>query len=239
MVKENRSPLRPRPRRASVGVMTDKPTPQDVDAFLDSTVIGDDPALTAALAASDAAGLPPIAVSAQQGKFLSLLAGAMQARHILEIGTLGGFSTIWLARGAGPQGRVVTLEYEPKHAEVARANLGEAGLADRVEVKVGAALDTLPTLTDGPFDLVFIDADKENYPAYLEWAVRLARPGSVIVADNVIRAGEILETESQDGAARAVHQTLQEMGNHPRLDTAVIQTVGAKRWDGFALALVR
>jgi len=219
--------------------MTEKPTPQDVDDFLDSTVIGDDPALTAALAASDAAGLPPIAVSAQQGKFLSLLAAAMQARRILEIGTLGGFSTIWLARGAGPQGRVVTLEYEPKHAEVARANLREAGLADRVEVKVGAALDTLPTLTDGPFDLVFIDADKENYPAYLDWAVRLARPGSVILADNVIREGEILQTASRDGAARAVHQTLQEMGNHPRLDTAVIQTVGAKRWDGFALALVR
>ncbi len=218
--------------------MTDRPTPQDVDAFLDSTLIGDDPALTAAVAASDAAGLPRIAVSPQQGKFLSLLAAAMQARRILEIGTLGGFSTIWLARGAGPRGQVVTLEYEPTHAEVARANLREAGLADRVQVKVGAALDTLPTLTAGPFDLVFIDADKENYPAYLEWAVRLARPGSVIVADNVIREGEVAETASLHGAAHAVRQTLQEMGNHPRLDTAVLQTVGAKGWDGFALALV-
>ena len=218
--------------------MTDKATPQDVDAFLDSTVIGDDPALAGALAASDAAGLPPIAVSAQQGKFLSLLAAATQARRILEIGTLGGFSAIWLARGAGPQGRVVTLEYEPKHAEVARANLQRAGLADRVEVLVGAALDTLPTLTGDPFDLVFIDADKENYPAYLQWAVRLARPGSVLVVDNVIRQGEVL-APAGDGAAQAVRQTLQDMGGHPRLDTAVLQTVGAKRWDGFALALVR
>src|SRR5947209_894934 len=219
--------------------MSDKPTPQDVDAFLDSTVIGEDPALTAALESSDAAGLPQIAVSAQQGKFLCLLAGAIQARRILEIGTLGGFSTIWLARGAGPQGRVVTLEYEPRHAEVARANLQRAGVADRTEVLVGAALDTLPTLSGGPFDLVFIDADKENNAAYLEWAVRLARPGSVIVVDNVIREGRILEPESDDARISATRETLQLMGKHPRLDTAVLQTVGAKHWDGFALALVR
>jgi predicted O-methyltransferase YrrM len=219
--------------------MTEQPTPQDVDAFLDSAVVGDDPALAAALHASDEAGLPQIAVSAQQGKFLCLLAGAIQARRILEVGTLGGFSTIWLARGAGPQGRVVTLEYEPKHAEVARANLQRAGVADRVEVVVGAALDTLPTLTGAPFDLVFIDADKENYAAYLQWAVRLARPGSVIVLDNVIREGRILDPDSGDARVRATRQTLQLMGEHPRLDTAVIQTVGAKHWDGFALALVR
>jgi predicted O-methyltransferase YrrM len=215
------------------------PTPQDVDAFLDSTVVGDDPALSAALEASNAAGLPPIAVSAQQGKFLCLLAGAMQARRILEIGTLGGFSTIWLARGAGPQGRVVTLEYEPKHAEVAQANLQRAGVADRVEVVVGAALDTLPTVTAGPFDLVFIDADKENNLAYLQWAIRLSRPGSVIVVDNVIRDGHILSPEPDDAKVRATRQTLQAMGEHPRLDTAVIQTVGMKGWDGFALASVR
>ena len=218
--------------------MTDKPTPKDVDAFLDSTVVGDDPALTAALQASDAAGLPSIAVSAQQGKFLSLLTAAVQARRVLEIGTLGGFSTIWLARGAGPEGRVVTLEYEPKHAEVARANVERAGLADRVEVLVGAALDTLPTLSGGPYDLIFIDADKENYPAYLDWAVRLARSGSVIVADNVIREGKILDPDSDDARVQATRQTLQLMGEHPRLDTAVIQTVGAKHWDGFAIALV-
>ncbi len=233
-------PYRPRRARpASVGGMTEKPTPKDVDAFLDSTVVGDDPALTAAVEASNAAGLPPIAVSVQQGKFLSLLAGAIQAHRILEIGTLGGFSTIWLARGAGAEGRVVTLEYEPEHAEVARANLEQAGLADRVEVIVGAALDTLPTVTGGPFDLVFIDADKENNAAYLEWAIRLTHPGSVIVVDNVIRDGQILAPKSDDARVAATRQTLQVMGEHPRLDTAVIQTVGAKGWDGFALASVR
>jgi predicted O-methyltransferase YrrM len=218
--------------------MTQKPAPQDVDTFLDRTLVGDDPVLSAALEASDAAGLPRIAVSVQQGKFLCLLAGAMQARRILEIGTLGGFSTIWLARGAGPQGRVVTLEYEPKHAEVARANLQRAGVGDRVQVVVGAALDTLPTLTDGSFDLIFIDADKENNVAYVEWAVKLARPGAVIVVDNVIRDGRIL-SESDDARVAATRKTLQVMGEHPRLDTAVIQTVGVKGWDGFALASVR
>ena len=216
--------------------MTQTTTPEDVDAFLNSTLIGDDPALSAALESSDAAGLPQIAVSAQQGKFLSLLAGAIAARRVLEIGTLGGFSTIWLARGVGPQGRVVTLEYEPKHAEVARANLQRAGVADRVEVVVGAALETLPTLTGGPFALVFIDADKENYVPYLEWAIKLARPGTIIVADNVIRQGKVLA--AQDDAARAVQQTLKLMGEHPRLDAAAIQTVGSKHWDGFAFATV-
>jgi predicted O-methyltransferase YrrM len=218
--------------------MTDKPTPQDVDAFLDSTVIGDDPALAAALEASDAAGLPQIAVSWQQGKFLSLLAGATGARRVLEIGTLGGFSTIWLARGVGPNGQVVTLEYEPNHAQVAQANLQRAGVADRVQVVVGAALETLRTVTGDPFDLVFIDADKEHYVEYLQWAVRLARPGTLIVVDNVIREGEILLPESKDAKVAATRETLQVMGEHAQLDTAVIQTVGAKHWDGFAIALV-
>jgi predicted O-methyltransferase YrrM len=219
--------------------MAENPTPQDVDAFLDTTVLRGDAALTAASQVSDAAGLPRIAVSAQQGKFLSLLAGAMQARRILEIGTLGGFSTIWLARGAGPDGRVVTLEYEPKHAEVARENLLRAGVDDRVEVVVGAALDTLPTLNGDPFDLVFIDADKENTVAYLEWAIRLSRPGSVIVVDNVIRGGKVLTGDSDDARVAAMRETLRVMGEHPHLDTAVLQTVGAKHWDGFAFALVR
>ena len=218
--------------------MTQKPNPADVDAFLDATVLSDDPALSAALAASDAAGLPKIAVSAQQGKFLSVLAGAIQARRILEIGTLGGFSTIWLARGAGPEGRVLTLEYEPKHAEVARTNIDRAGVGDRVEVVVGAALDTLPTVTAGPFDLVFIDADKEHNAEYVEWAIRLTRPGSVIVVDNVIREGAILSPDL-DEKVRATRLTLEVMGKHPQLDTAVLQTVGAKHWDGFALALVK
>ena len=218
--------------------MTQKPNPADVDAFLDTTVVGDDPVLSAALEASDAAGLPRIAVSVQQGKFLSLLAGAIQARRILEIGTLGGFSTIWLARGAGPDGRVVTLEYEPKHAEVARANIDRAGVGDRVEVVVGAALETLPAVTGGPFDLVFIDADKENNTGYLDWAIRLTRPGSVIVVDNVIREGAILSPDP-DEVVRSTRATLEIMGEHPRLDTAVLQTVGSKHWDGFALALVK
>ena len=219
--------------------MTQKPTPADVDTFLDATMLDDDPALSAALEASDAAGLPKIAVSAQQGKFLSLLAAATGARRILEIGTLGGFSTIWLARGAGPDGRVTTLEYEPKHAEVARANIDRAGVGDRVEVIVGAALETLPTVTGGPFDLVFIDADKENNAGYLEWAVKLTRPGSVIVVDNVIREGAILSEGSDDGVVQGTRRALEILGEHPKLDTAVLQTVGAKHWDGFALALVR
>jgi predicted O-methyltransferase YrrM len=218
--------------------MTQKPSPADVDAFLDSIVVGDDPVLSAALEASDAAGLPRIAVSTQQGKFLSLLAGAINARKILEIGTLGGFSTIWLARGAGPEGRVVTLEYEPKHAEVARANIDRAGVGDRVEVIVGAALDTLPSVTGGPFDLVFIDADKQNNPAYLEWAVKLTRPGSVIVVDNVIREGAILSSDP-DEVLRGTQRALDVLGEHPQLDTAVLQTVGSKHWDGFAFALVK
>ena len=218
--------------------MTQKPNPVDVDAFLDATVLSDDPALTAAREASDAAGLPKIAVSAQQGKFLSLLATAVGARRILEIGTLGGFSTIWLARGVGADGRVVTLEYEPKHAQVARANLDRAGVGDQVEILVGAALDSLPNVT-GPFDLVFIDADKENNPGYLEWAVKLTRPGSVVIVDNVIREGSILSPEPGDEVARGTRRALEIMGEHPQLDTAVLQTVGSKHWDGFAIALVR
>jgi predicted O-methyltransferase YrrM len=218
--------------------MSQKPTPADVDDFLDDTVLQDDPVLSAALEASDAAGLPKIAVSPQQGKFLSLLAAATGARRILEIGTLGGFSTIWLARGAGPDGRVTTLEYEPKHAEVARANIERAGLGDRVEVLVGAALDTLPSVTGGPFDLVFIDADKENNPGYLEWAVKLTRPGSIILVDNVIREGAIL-SPGGDAVLLGTRKVLELMGEHPQLDTAVLQTVGAKHWDGLAFALVR
>ncbi|OBK37156.1 methyltransferase [Mycobacterium sp. 1245111.1] len=217
--------------------MSQNPSPADVDEFLDDTVLVDDPVLTATLADSDAAGLPKIAVSSQQGKFLSLLAAAIGARRILEIGTLGGFSTIWLARGAGPDGHVTTLEYEPKHAEVARANLDRAGLSDRVEVLVGAALDSLPSVK-GPFDLVFIDADKENNPSYLEWAVKLTHSGSMIVVDNVIREGAIL-SPGDDAVLVGTRKVLELMGEHPQLDTAVLQVVGAKHWDGLAFALVK
>lgn len=223
----------------SLGWMTEVPTSRDVDALLDRIFAADDPDLEAALAASDAAGLPAIAVSPQQGKFLSLLATATGATRILEIGTLGGYSTIWLARAAGPGGAVLTLEYEPKHAEVARANLDRAGVGDRVQVLVGAALDTLPTLTGEPFDLVFIDADKQNNVGYLNWAVQLCRPGAVIVVDNVIREGTILEPGPDDVTARGSRDVLELMGQHPRLQAAAIQTVGTKGWDGFAFAVVQ
>lgn len=224
--------------RANLGEVTQTPAPGDVDALLDNLFVGEDSALTAALAASDAAGLPAIAVSAQQGKFLNLLASVTRATRVLEIGTLGGYSTIWLARAVGPDGSVVTCEYEPKHAEVARANLERAGVGDRVQVLVGPALDTLAALSGEPFDLVFIDADKENNVGYVNWAVKLCRPGSVIVVDNVIREGGILEPRSDDATARGSRDVLELMAEHPRLQAAAIQTVGVKGWDGFALAVV-
>ena len=210
---------------------------QPVDALLDRALLGEDSALAAALADSVAAGLPPIEVSPQSAQLLYLLTRISGARRVLEIGTLGGYSTICLARGVGPEGSVVTLEYEPRHAEVARRNLARAGVVDRVEIIVGAALDSLPGLT-GDFDLVFIDADKENNSAYVQWAIELGRPGTVIVVDNVVRNGRILDPAPDDQQARAVRDMLEMMGKHPRLDTAAIQTVGIKGWDGFAIALV-
>jgi predicted O-methyltransferase YrrM len=189
----------------------------------------------------DEAGMPRIEVSAQHAKLLSLLAELRQATRILEIGTLAGYSTIALARGTGSDGRVVTLEYDPRHAEVARANLTRAGVADRVEVIVGAALDTLPMLAERGerFDMFFIDADKENNVAYVQWAIELANPGAVIVVDNIARSGRVLDPAPDDRQARAVRDMFEMMGTHPRLDTAAIQTVGTKGWDGFAVALVR
>lgn len=210
---------------------------QAADALLDRLLLGDDPALAAALADSAAAGLPPIEVSPQSARLLFLLTRISGARRVLEIGTLGGYSTICLARGVGAEGSVVTLEFDPRHAEVAANNLQRAGVADRVEIVVGAALDSLPGLT-GDFDLVFIDADKENNSAYVRWAVELGRPGTVIVVDNVVRSGRILDPAADDGQARAVVEMLEMMGGHPRLDTAAIQTVGVKGWDGFAVAVV-
>jgi predicted O-methyltransferase YrrM len=184
--------------------------------------------------------MPAIEVSAQHGKLLFLLVTATGATRILEIGTLAGYSTIQLARGVGPGGRVVTLEYEPRHAEVARQNLARAGVDDRVEVIVGAALDTLPTLAgrEEPFDLIFIDADKENNVAYVEWAIKLGAPGSIIVVDNIARSGRVLDPAPEDLQARAVRDMLEMMGENPRLDAAAIQTVGTKGWDGFAVAII-
>lgn len=216
-----------------------EPDPQSVDALFDELLHTEDEALAAARASTAAEGMPPIEVSAQHGRLLSLMVTMSGARSILEIGTLAGYSTINLARGAGADGRVVTLEFEPRHADVARANLARAGVGDRVEVLVGAALDTLPTLTDrAPFDFVFIDADKENNVAYIEWAIRLGRPGTVVVVDNITRMGRVFAPASDDLQARAVRDMLAMMGEHPRLSAAAIQTVGAKGWDGFAVAVV-
>jgi predicted O-methyltransferase YrrM len=209
----------------------------DVDEYLESVLLPDDPATTGALAASEAAGLPAISVSALQGRFLHLLARAVGARRILEIGTLGGYSAIWLARALPPDGRLVTLEANPHHADTARANLAAAGLADRVEVVVGPAVETLPGLT-GPFDLTFVDADKPNNPAYLDHAIRLSRPGAVVVLDNVVRRGEILDGDADENAA-GTRDALALLGSDPRVDATAVQTVGAKGWDGFALAVVR
>ena len=217
-----------------------EPDPKALDEMFNHVLNTEDDALTAAREAADAAGMPAIEVSAQHGKLLYLLATAMRAGRVLEIGTLAGYSTINLARAVGPGGHVVTLEYEPEHADVARANLARADLEDRVEVIVGAALDTLPRLAERgeTFDLVFIDADKENNVAYVEWAIKLGRAGSIIVVDNIARFGRVLEPAADDHQARAVRDMLEMMGEHPRLDTAAIQTVGTKGWDGFAVAVI-
>jgi predicted O-methyltransferase YrrM len=218
-----------------------QPEPKALDELFNRVLRTEDDALKAAREAGSAAGMPAIEVSAQHGKLLFLLATATGATRVLEIGTLAGYSTIQLARAVGPGGRVVTLEYEPKHAEVARENLVRAGVGDRVEVIVGAALDTLPTLADReePFDLIFIDADKENNVAYVEWAIKLGSPGAIIVVDNIARMGRVLEPAVDDHQARAVRDMLEMMGENPRLDAAAIQTVGTKGWDGFAVAIVK
>ena len=210
-----------------------------LDALFTDLLHTEDDALRAARDAASAAGMPAIEVSAQHAKLLSLWVRIARARRVLEIGTLAGYSTIALARAVGPDGAVVSLEFEPAHAEVARANLDRAGVADRVEIIVGAALDTLPTLADrAPFDLVFIDADKENNVAYVEWAITLGAPGTVIIVDNIARFGRVLAPRPDDRQAQAVRDMLVMMGEHPRLDTAAIQTVGTKGWDGFAVAVL-
>ena len=218
-----------------------EPDPRALDSMFGQLLHTEDAALAAAREAANAAGMPQIEVSAQHAKLLTLLATMSRASRVLEIGTLGGYSTIALARGVGPGGQVVTLEYEQAHADVARRNLDNADVGERVEIIVGAALDTLPRLANrgDRFDFFFIDADKENNPAYMEWAVTLASPGAVIVVDNVARMGRVLDPAPDDHQARAVRDMFVLMGEHPRLDTAAIQTVGTKGWDGFAVALVR
>jgi predicted O-methyltransferase YrrM len=212
-----------------------------VDHYLNETLVGHDAALDGALEASAAAGLPAINVAPNQGKLLHLLARLQGARSILEIGTLGGYSTIWLARALPAGGRVVTLESDPKHAEVARSNLARAGVGKLVDVRVGNALDTLPRIaTEGlaPFDFFFIDADKQNIPTYFDWALKLARRGSLIVVDNVIREGAVLETDSDDPAVRGVRHFNERLAAEHRVCATAIQTVGIKGHDGFAVALV-
>jgi len=208
-----------------------------VDRYIDDALVAPDAALDAALQASSKAGLPAIAVSPSQGKLLHLMARAQGARRILEIGTLGGYSAIWLARGLAPGGRLITLEALEKHAAVARANLERARLADRVEIRVGKALDTLPQLA-GPFDLTFIDADKQNNAEYFRWALKLSRPGSLIIVDNVVRDGAVIDAASRDAAVQGVRRLYELIAAEPRVAATAVQTVGVKGYDGFAIALV-
>jgi len=212
-----------------------------VDRYITDLFAPPDPALDAALQASAAAGLPPHDVSPTQGKLLLLLARVQGARTILEIGTLGGYSTIWLARALPAGGRLITLEADPKHAEVARVNIARAGLAAVVELRLGPALDTLPQLAAegrGPFDLIFIDADKPRNPEYFAWALKLSRRGSLIIADNVVRNGAVVDAASGDPSVQGVRRFHELLAAEPRVSATAIQTVGSKGYDGFAIALV-
>ncbi|WRZ93187.1 O-methyltransferase [Streptomyces sp. NBC_01007] len=214
----------------------------DVDDHFTTLLAPADEILTAALRDSEAAGLPPINVAPNQGKLLQLLAEIQGARRILEIGTLGGYSTIWLGRALPADGQLITLEYDPRHAEVARTNLARAGLDGIAEVRVGPALESLPKLADEnpePFDFVFIDADKVNNPHYIEWAARLTRPGSVIVLDNVVRGGAVTDGASTDPSVLGTRAALELIASHPKLNGTAVQTVGSKGYDGFALARVQ
>ncbi|HEY1736821.1 MAG TPA: O-methyltransferase [Methylovirgula sp.] len=213
----------------------------DVDRYLDDVLVKQDAVLKAALTSSDAAELPAISVSPNQGKLLHIIARSISARAILEIGTLGGYSTIWLARALPADGKLITLEANEKHAAVARANLAQAGLSERVDVRVGRALESLPKIAadgDGPFDLVFIDADKQTNPDYFEWALTLSRPGTLILVDNVVRDGKLIEASSRDPDILGVRRLLNAMANDRRVVASAMQTVGVKGYDGFAMALV-
>ncbi|WP_327065443.1 O-methyltransferase [Kitasatospora sp. NBC_01250] len=212
-----------------------------VDEYLEEALVGEDAALTAALATSERAGLPHIAVSPTQGKLLHLLALTAGARRILEVGSLGGYSAIWLGRALPADGRLISLEISPAHAAVARANLHEAGLEKVAEVRTGRAVDSLAELVDDgaePFDLVFIDADKPSNPEYFAWALRLTRPGSLIIVDNVVRRGAVADAESTDPAVIGVRRLNELVAAEPRVEATAVQTVGSKGYDGFMLIRV-
>ncbi len=212
-----------------------------VDSYFDELFAPPDAALDAALKATSEAGMPLINVAPNQGKLLHLLARLVGARSVLEIGTLGGYSAIWLARALPPEGRLLTLEVNPAHAEIARANIARAGLAEQVEVRLGSALITLPQLVEqgaGPFDLVFIDADKASTPDYLSWTLRLTKPGSLIIIDNVVRNGAVSDPDSANADVQGIRRALAMVAQEPRLDAAAFQTVGVKGYDGMAIALV-
>jgi predicted O-methyltransferase YrrM len=213
----------------------------EVDRYISDLLIPPDPVLDAALQASEAAGLPPANVAPNQGKLLMLLAQIQRARASLEIGTLGGYSTIWLARALPADGKLITLEANPKHAEVARANIARAGLSGIVDLRVGRAIDTLPQLAaegHSPFDLIFIDADKPSNPDYFEWALKLSGEGTLIIADNVVRDGAVIDTESHDASVQGIRRFNELVAAEPRVSATAIQTVGSKGYDGFALILV-
>ena len=213
----------------------------DVDQYIEDRLVSAPRYLEDALAANAAAGLPAIDVSPAQGKYLQLLVRMTGARRILEVGTLGGYSTLWMASGLPADGKMVTLEYEPRHAEVARSNFARAGFEDRIELHVGAAAQSLPKLAEagaGPFDLVFIDADKPNNVTYLRWAIELGRPGTVIVLDNVIRGGGIIDPNATDPSVMGTQAAFAMIANEPRLTATALQTVGSKGWDGFAMMIL-
>jgi predicted O-methyltransferase YrrM len=211
-----------------------------VDRYFSDLLVPGDEALEAVLKANRQAGLPAIDVSPLQGKFLDFLVRISGARRVLEIGTLGGYSTIWLARGLAEGGRIVTLELDPHHAEVAHANLQTAGVSDSVDLIVGPASESLAKLAaaSAPFDLIFIDADKRSNPQYLQWALKLSRPGTVIVTDNVVRDGKVVDRDSDDPDIQGVREFTELLASEPRLSSTVLQTVGVKGYDGFALAVV-
>ena len=246
-MKKPKKPTQPRqPRQPEP---TPQPRPREVariwsqvDEYFCDKILPDDAALDAALKDSDKAGLPAIAVTPTQGKFLQMLTEMIRARSVLEIGTLGGYSTIWFARALPPDGHIITLEVDPVHAEVARKNFARAGLQRMIELRLGNALDTLPLLIagqSGPFDLIFIDADKVNIPKYFDCALKLSKPGTVIIVDNVVREGEVVNAKSEDPSVQGVRRFVHQLGREKGIMATALQTVGSKGYDGFAIVRVR